>query len=162
MSYTKKGKYYTKVLVSAGNTLLKEKKDYTVGYFTDAACTAPLPAKYELTGDSATLYAKVTGKGDYAAQDKIVSYKLYKLTAVRKIDLGKARIIDSSTGKAFKPQDYTGKPVTPAIRVQVNYLNNVNKGKAVILVNASGSETSGSNTAAFKIGTRSFGLFSWL
>ena len=68
--------------------------------------------------------------------------------------------------------------MTPAIRVQVkegkdwkdvspssyqvNYLNNVNKGKAVILVNASGSETSGSNTAAFKIGTMSFGLFSWL
>ena len=27
MTYTKKGKYYTTVLVSAGNTLLKEKKD---------------------------------------------------------------------------------------------------------------------------------------
>ncbi len=57
-------------------------------------------------------------------------------------------------GKTWKDLDGTLYDIT--------YINNVNKGNATILVNAAGSKTAGSKTTSFKIGTRSFGLFSWL
>ena len=62
-------------------------------------------------------------------------------------------------GKTWKDLDETLYDIT--------FINNVNKGNATILVNAAGSKTAGSKTAgskttSFKIGTRSFGLFSWL
>ncbi len=178
MTYKKKGKYYSMALVAYKNRLLKENKDYTVKYYTDYDCTVPLPAKFRLTGDGAVIYAKVKGKGNYESTEYIKPYVIQKLTATRKIDLSKTRVVDKNTGKAIAAQLYTGKAVCPAIKVQYKegktwkdvdesqyeykYFNNVHKGRATILVDGVGSEVAGSKTAGFSIGKRSFGLFNWL
>ncbi|MCR5503274.1 MAG: InlB B-repeat-containing protein, partial [Lachnospiraceae bacterium] len=178
MTYKKKGKYHAKVFVTDGDTLLKQGRDYTVSYFTDEACTVPLSPNYTLEGDSATLYVKVTGKGNYAAGDRTESYHLYKLTSSRTVDLSKARIVDAATGKKIKTQTYTGRQVEPHIKVQVKtgkkwkdldatqydvtFINNVKKGKATVLVNAKGGRTVGSKTASYSIASRSFSLFGLL
>ncbi|MCR5304648.1 MAG: hypothetical protein K6E33_08815 [Lachnospiraceae bacterium] len=70
---------------------------------------------------------------------------------------------DVAVGK----QKYSGDSIEPSIRVMikqgktwvdvdpanysVTYINNVQKGKAVILVNGNGTETAGSKTAKFSI-----------
>ena len=118
------------------------------------------------------------GKGNYENTEYKKPYVIQKLTATRKIDIGKTRVVDKNTGKAIAKQVYTGKAIYPAIKVQYKegktwkdvdesqyeykYFSNVNKGKATILVYGVGSEVAGSKRVKFSIGTRSFGLFNWL
>ena len=95
--------------------------------------------------------------------------------------MSKAKIVakeKNAKGKdvAVSKQEYNGQEITPEIRVlvkngknweelpedayEVSYLNNVNKGKAVILVNGNGAAYAGSKTAKFTITSMRMGLFS--
>ncbi|MCR5249743.1 MAG: hypothetical protein K6E50_03970, partial [Lachnospiraceae bacterium] len=169
MTYTKPGKFFSKVYVTDGDVQLKEKKDYTVAYYTDEACTNALPAKYTMEEGKSqvVLYAKITGAGNYKSDSsKVVSFALYR-AGEGKIDLSKARIVDPATGKKLGKQEYTGRAVTPAIKVQVKvgktwtdvdpsaynivYSNNVEKGKATVVVSGKGTAATGSKAAVFAI-----------
>ena len=72
-------------------------------------------------------------------------------------------------------QDYTGYEIEPGIRVlikqgnlwkevntsyySVSYINNLNKGKATILITGNGTDAAGSKTASFTISYMSMSLF---
>ena len=89
--------------------------------YTDEACTTALPAKYTMDEgkNQVVLYAKVTGTGSYKSDtSKVVSFVLYRAEE-GKIDLSKARIVDPATGKKLGKQEYSGRAVEPAIKVQV-------------------------------------------
>ncbi|MCR4642025.1 MAG: hypothetical protein K5697_08350, partial [Lachnospiraceae bacterium] len=167
--YSKPGKYFSKLYVTDEGVLLKEKKDYTVSYYTDAECTQALPAKYTMEADKnqVVLYAKVTGTGSYKSDtSKVVSFVLYRAEE-GKLDLTKARIVDPATGKKLGKQEYTGRAVEPAIKVQVkvgktwtdvdpkyytvSYSNNVAKGRATVAVSGKGTSATGSRAATFSI-----------
>ncbi|MBR1770499.1 MAG: hypothetical protein IJ747_00545, partial [Lachnospiraceae bacterium] len=74
---------------------------------------------------------------------------VYKVVNVDKTkDLSKAKIVDAKTGKALGKQEYTGEEIKPEIKVMIGaaevpedtytftYVNNVNKGKATIVITA--------------------------
>ena len=71
-------------------------------------------------------------------------------------------------GNAIRPQIRVlvqqGKTwtVVPAGNYSVSYINNVNRGKATIIVNGDGVNSYGSKKVNFTIGTKNLGLFSWL
>ena len=91
------------------------------------------------------------------------------------INLSKAKIVGKDTTKGVKPQEYTGEYVAPEIDVlvrqgktwvkvdpvnyTVTYINNINKGKAVIMITGCGSNAAGSKTAKFTIRARSMSMF---
>lgn len=95
----------------------------------------------------------------------------------------KAKIVakdKSSKGKdvAVGRQEYTSKAIEPAIRVlikqgkawtevdptyySISYINNLNKGKAVIVLNGNGSNAIGSKKSNFTITNMSISQFSLL
>jgi hypothetical protein len=176
MTYTKPGKYFSKVYVTDGSALLKEKKDYTVSYYTDDACTTALPAKYTMEEGKTqvTLYAKITGTGSYKDDSKVVSFTVYKADA-EKFDLSKARIVEPATLKKPGKVQYNGTALEPVVIVQVKvgkewktvpesaytitYSNNANKGKATIVVSGKGTAASGSKAANFNIIARDMKSF---
>ena len=81
---------------------------------------------------------------------------------------------DVAVGK----QEYSGAEIKPDIRVlfkigktwtevpastySVTYINNIRKGTATILITGDGTNSVGSLTTKFTIGSKSLGLFQWL
>ncbi len=179
MIYKKPGKYLSAPYVTIDGVQLTS-KDYTVKYFDG---TKELTAKDKITlGEdeaSKAITVKVTGKGNYQAQEITTSYLIHKDGAV---NLTKAKIVakDKVKGKdvAVSKQEYTGNEVTPEIRVlvkngkswdevpssayTVNYINNVAKGNATILVTGNGKDAVGSKSSKFVIGAKNIGLFKFL
>ncbi|MBR5420630.1 MAG: InlB B-repeat-containing protein [Lachnospiraceae bacterium] len=166
VAYKKAGKLKTKVFVDLEGSLLKEKKDYSVKYFTDEECSKALPAKFKLDDDmkQLTLYAQIssTGKGGLKEGRRVVSFTVYRLTEEMS-DLGNAKIVAAVDGKKPAKQSFCGTYLEPAIKVMaggkevpagaytVSYVNNVAKGKATIIVSGKGSAAAGSCSAGFTI-----------
>lgn len=134
-------------------------------------------------GDT-TVWVKITGKdkGNYATTDStcyaVASYKVRTKAESDSYDLSKAKItFKDKEGNNIKKVNYTGKPITQDdIMVVVTYkigsetvplnstdhynvefVNNVNKGKATVVITGKSGQTKyvGSKTASFNIGTSS-------
>ena len=146
-------------------------------YYKDEARTLETKKKANYIGledgeDEATVYVKITGKGNYASQDPDVyataSYKVVRNDNAVKLNKVKITILDAD-GKKLKNAEYTGYALEPAIKVEyknpatkqmelldasqyeIQYQNNVGKGKATIVLAGNGTDTVGSKTATFKI-----------
>ena len=91
---------------------------------------------------------------------------------MKSVTLASAKITESGNSKkSVPPQSYTGAALTPGFDVYVkegrewkivgptfytaSYVNNVQKGTAVILVTGKGDKAAGSKKANFRIGVRS-------
>lgn len=182
MVYTKPGKYISAPMVSINGTLLST-KDYSVKYYDG---DTELDGKSKLTLDdnvmSKEITVKITGRGNYLEQEIITTYHVLKMNASM-TDLSKVRIVakqKDSNGKdvAVGKKEYTGKGIRPAVRVliksektwmevpssyySVNYVNNIKRGKATIIITGDGINTIGTKKATFTIGTNNLGLFRWL
>jgi hypothetical protein len=169
--YTKAGIYKSVPYVSIDGVALKS-SDYTVTYYLDKELKTEMKGKstVSLGADetSATVWVKIVGKGNYLSADAnayaTASYEVSPATD--KFDLSKAVITFEGGAKTVKAE-YTGKAVEPTVTIgkgknakevpagsyEVIYVNNVNKGKAtVVVVPAAGStECVGSKTATFSI-----------
>lgn len=168
----KAGIYKVKPVVCANNTLLKN-SDMTITYYTDEDMTAEMAGSNKAEPGS-TVYMKIVGKGNYAAKDEndfvTASYKI--VSADKDHDLGKAKIVDVTTGKAIKAT-YTGKAIEPTVKVligktevpadayEVEFINNVNKGKATVIIKATDTlengdpnPYAGSKAATFSIANK--------
>ena len=179
--YSKPGKYFAVPYVTINNVTVS-KKDYSVEYLDENGQAITGKISLENYEDSKTITVRVTGKRYYQDTVKETTYKVARVTG-DVVNISSARIVaaeKNSKGKdvAVAKQEYTGGTVRPDIRVlvkegkkwveldkknyQVIYINNVNKGKATILVQGKGSSVVGSKTATFTIGTKSFSFFSFL
>lgn len=174
--YTKAGTYFSKPYVTIDGVALKS-SDYTLSYYKDAELTEQITSKNKLTlpeqSDVATVYVKITGKGNYAvAEDAYLtdSYQVYRKSAYK--DFTKVRVtVVNDQGTKLGKADYTGKALEPKVKVEIKdgktyrtltegtdytvaYVSNINKGKATIVLNGCG-EYAGSKTAYFTIGAKS-------
>lgn len=179
--YSKPGKYFAIPYVTINNATIS-KKDYSVEYLDENGQAITGKISLENNEDSKTITVRVTGKRYY---QNTVKETTYKVTRVKQdvVNISNAKIVaaeKNSKGKdvAVAKQEYTGGTVRPDIRVlvkegknwveldkknyQVIYINNVNKGKATILVQSKGSSVVGSKATTFSIGTKNFGFFSFL
>ncbi len=174
--YTGKlGAYKSIPYVTVNGVLLKS-ADYTVSYYKDSGRTQVIDGKtasssVNLTDSDKqqTVYEKIEGKGNYQGT-LTAEYNVYKLTE-DVINLAKAKVSFVEGNKA----EYTGEGVQPEIEVmyksgrewkkvdandigtyvRVTYINNVNKGKATVMINGSGGRYVGSKTAVFSITPKS-------
>lgn len=172
MVYTgKPGAYKSIPYVTVNGALLKS-SDYKVSYYKDPDRSQVIngktaSGKMELAdGDKQkTVYMKIEGKGNYTGT-LTAQYNVYKL-ADDAIDLTKAKINFVDGNRA----EYTGEGVEPAIEVlyktgsgwtkvdandigtyiNATYINNVDKGRATVMINSNGGKYAGSKTAAFNI-----------
>lgn len=140
------------------------------------------------TGDT-TVWVMIKGKGNYATTDStcyaVASYKVRTKAESDSYDLSKAKItFKDKEGNNIKKVNYTGKPITQKdITVVVTYkignetvplnstdhynvkfVNNVNKGKATVVITGTPGQTKyvGSKTASFNIGTSSIkNIINW-
>lgn len=184
--YKKPGKYLSKPFVSLDGVQLKT-SDYTVKYYEGEVSDVTAEGVKELTSKDTLEFAEgeeskiitiaATGKGNYT-KTALGTYEVVKAKA-ETIDLTKAKIVakDKVNGKDVKvaKQEYTGYAIEPEIRVivkvnkvwtdvdpslyDISYINNVNKGSAVILVNGNGTETAGSKNVKFSIINMNMNLF---
>ena len=178
--YGKPGKYLSEPYVSIGGVLLA-KKDYTVKYYigtTDITTNS----KYALTGDSASVSIVLKGKGNYAGNE----VRFENCYTIRKapdnaIDLSKIKVtMKGNIKKGIPTQQYTGLAIEPEYDIyvkvgnewkkasdaglaegtdyEVTFINNVNKGNAVILVTSKSTSSKAIKGKAvkFKIGARGF------
>jgi hypothetical protein len=187
-TYNKPGKYMSAPMVMIGSRLLGS-KDFTVKYYDGAVDTAnEITSKNKLKitladeEKSREIFVVVTGKGNYEETSLTTSYKVYRADKDQ-VDLSKCKIVardKNSKGKdiAVSAQEYTGDRVEPQFRVlkkngktweevdsstySFDYVNNVNRGSATIIVNGNGQDSVGSVSTKFKIGTRNMGIFSFL
>jgi hypothetical protein len=177
--YKKSGVYKSTPYVSMNGSVIKA-SNYTVSYYTDSEMKLEMNRKNRITvGDnetSATVYVKITGKGNYAGTELTGEYRVTKASE-DSINISNARvtIVDQYGNKTAK-LSYTGKEVTPSLKVEVKsgksyrtlteeeissaldirYVNNINKGKATVVINAKAdSGYIGSRTASFNIVTKS-------
>ena len=172
--YGKPNLYRSAPFVSIGGVSVG-KKDYTVKYFDG---TKELGEKEKITLDAGqtekTVTVKATGKNNYKAEESAAfTYRVVKVSG-NMINLSKAKIVAKGKTKAVGKQEYTGEYVMPEIDVlvkqgktwvktdpanyTVTYINNINKGKAVIMVTGKGS-AAGSKTAKFTIKAKSMSKF---
>ncbi len=170
-AYTgKRGAYKSVPYVTVNGVLLKS-SDYKVSYYKDPDKTQVIDGRtasssVDLTEqDSQTVYVKIESKGNYEGI-LTAEYNVYKL-AEGVIDLTKAKVNFVGGNKAV----YTGEGVGPDIEIlykegrkwekidandigtyiTVTYINNVNKGKATVMINGNGGRYVGSKTAVFNI-----------
>ncbi|MBQ8945470.1 MAG: InlB B-repeat-containing protein [Lachnospiraceae bacterium] len=186
--YTKPGKYLSAPFVSIGGVQLKA-SEYTVKYYegevsdVTAVDVKELTSKDKISIDgtdtSKTITVVVTAKDINYTGTATGTYEIVK-PATGTIDISKAKIVakaKSTKGKDVMvgKQEYNGMPVEPEIRVlvksgktwtevdsnlyDVTYVNNVNKGKATILVSGNGDTCIGSRTARFTITSMRMSLF---
>ena len=186
--YTKPGKYLSAPFVSVGGVQLKA-SEYTVKYYEGEVSDVTAEDVKELTSKdkisidgtdtSKTITVVVTAKDINYTGTATRTYEIVK-PATGTIDISKAKIVakaKSTKGKDVMvgKQEYNGMPVEPEIRVlvksgktwteadsniyDVTYVNNVNKGKATILVIGDGDTCIGSRTAKFTITSMRMSLF---
>ena len=186
--YNKPGKYLFAPMVMVGDRLLGS-KDYNVKYYDGAVdasteITSRNKLKITLADDekSREIFVVVSGKGNYEETSLTTSYKVYRADK-KQVDLSKCKIVardKNSKGKdiAVSAKEYTGDRVEPQFRVlkkngktweevdssiySFDYVNNVNRGSATIIVNGNGQDSVGSVSTKFKIGTRNMGIFNFL
>ncbi len=182
MIYNKPGSYtsapYVFLKTMDGRNSLLTKNDYTVESYKIGEVDITKEKKYTQADDSVTVSITVKGKGNFAAETvtKAAAYKIRKAAVATKYDLSKAKIVDkNSNKKSVADKEYTGEAIEPPIDVyakpisggneeiinpslyDVTYINNVEKGNAVILVKAKDDEqVVGSRSAEFKIVARGF------
>ncbi len=181
MLYTKPGKYISTPFVSIDGIKLSA-KDYFVTY-TDGTNEITAKTKITLGPDekSRTITVIATGKGNFKAQEVTTTYRIVRRDA-EAIDLSKAKIVakDKVNNKdvAVSKQEYTGRAIKPEIRVlvkegknwkevpesayKVNYINNIQKGNATIMITGDGKTAVGSKTAKFTISSKNLSLFKLL
>ncbi len=171
--YAKPGRYRSTPYVSIDGVVLK-KSNYTVNYYIGES-NVPLKANEKLTlseeENEQAITVRVTGKGNYEGKTVSGTYRVTR-AAADAVDLTKARIMSAEKNRtgnhiALPAVAYTGKECKPDITVlvkngkkwvpldpssyTVTYLNNVEKGKATVLVTGKGGAAVGSRTAGFTI-----------
>lgn len=177
--YSKPGKYISEPLVSIGGVQLT-KKDYTVRYYdSNTEINSKTKVAFKSDETSRAITVKVTGKGNFMAQEITTGYLILKAET---INLTKAKIVAkekvNGKDKAVSAQEYTGKEIKPEIRVLVKngknwtevsedaytvyYIGNVQKGKATILVKGKDGLAAGSKSVKFSIGAKNIGFFKLL
>jgi hypothetical protein len=176
--YSKPNVYKSTPYVTVDGVTLKA-SEYTVKYYTDSAYTEEMDSKNNRInlGSSKTsqpVYVEIDfdkKNGNYTGK----AYGTYNVTrkAANDIDISKSKItVLDGEGNKIAKLNYTGYGLTPTLKIEVKkgttyetidksdyykyfdiqYINNVNKGKATILINAiSGSGYTGSKTATFSI-----------
>jgi hypothetical protein len=130
------------------------------------------PVKVADGADYATVYFRVSGKGNYEGSTVDGEYKVWKQND-NLVDLSKAKItlLDES-GNQLKKMSFTGKECTPEVKVTVtkgsgknkiettltkdvdytvDYVNNINTGKATVVIKAVNGNSIGSKTTTFTI-----------
>jgi hypothetical protein len=174
--YNKPNVYKSAPTVTYNGTTVKA-SEYTVKYYHDKACEREItkldPVSIEDDIDYATVYVKIKGKGTIYQGEYYTQYKVWKSTADT-IDLSKARI--TFTGETKNKVGYKGYALTPSIKIEIksgnkyipvenpetyfdiDYYNNINQGKATVVVkakenlkNADGKAYIGSKSANFTI-----------
>ena len=177
----KPGIYKSAPYVSINDVSLKS-SDYTVIYWNDPACNAnEIKGKENnitVAGEPVTVYVKIVAKGNNyetpSGTYATASYKVYPKPSDSRYDLSKAKItlaFKDKEGNIVKRPEFIGDGIEvkpSAIKVQyksgnkwktvpakdytVEYVNNVYKGKATILIKANSTEYVGSKTTTFNIG----------
>ncbi len=180
MVFKKAGVYKSAPYVDLDGVTLK-KSDYTVSYYLDDPRYNQNPREMnrnnKVTAGDTTVWVKVVGKGNYASEDKkCYAVGSYKVCAKQgeSLDLSKAKIsFKDSKETAIKKTEYTGNPIDgDNIKVEVTckvngqnkvleenkdytveFVNNVNKGKATVIIRGAKDQTTyvGSKTATFSI-----------
>ncbi len=175
MVYTGKPGAYKSIPYVTVNGVLLKSSDYNVSYYKDVDRSQVIDGKtasssVDLTdSDKQTVYMKIEGKGNYEGI-LTAQYDVYKLIEGT-IDLSKAKVTIVGGNKV----EYTGEGVAPDIEIKyksdsgwktidvddigtyitVTYINNVNKGKATVMVNGNGDRYVGSKTATFNVVSKS-------
>ncbi|WP_022777185.1 leucine-rich repeat protein [Butyrivibrio sp. AE3009] len=178
MVYSKPGTYMSKPVVSLNGKALST-KDYTVKYYVNGSLvTAKNKVKLDEV-NSKEIKVTIQGTGNYTGSVS-KTYKVVK--ALNNIDLSKAKIVaKAKKGKkdvAVGNQQYTGQEIQPRIRVlvksgnswikvspeyyTVTYVNNINPGKATILITGDCKNAVGGKTAEFKIVNKKLDLIKFL
>lgn len=153
-----------------GTNSLLSSSNYKVTYYiqdpTNNGGALQMKGKNK-AGDGDTVWVKLEAKGKNYSGEKIVSYKVRQAQ-----DLSKARItFQDAGGRDVKSTAYTGSKITSSqIKAVVNgalaekdtdievvYVNNINKGKATVIVKAAGGDGckyTGCKKATFSIVAR--------
>jgi hypothetical protein len=176
--YNKPDVYTSKPYVTLDKVALKA-SDYTVKYYTDDTRNDVVdkrnnPVKVADGADYATVYFRVSGKGNYEGSTVDGEYKVWKQND-NLVDLSKAKItlLDES-GNQLKKMSFTGKECTPNKVVvtigsgknlktldsgvyTVDYVNNINTGKATVVIKAVNGNSIGSKTTTFTITKKKIG-----
>lgn len=174
--YKKPGIYKTKVYVSVDRVLLKP-SDYTVTYELSDGTEMTGGNKLDLSKVSSTVTVRIRGKGNYAGAGEIRTSYEVRPVEEGKIDLSKAKVtvVEEDSNQKLKSVQYDGTVKKPRLLIQVKegksyreltqgeyaalapyitYVNNVNKGKATVVVNGDGVLFTGSKSVAFSIAKR--------
>ena len=155
---------------------LRKNVDYTVTYLYNGKKIDANKIKLDQNEKSREITVKITGKGNYSEESVEKTYTVKKIEAKSEtIDLTKAKIYAKGTKKAIPAQGYIGEPLEPEIDVyvkigntwqkvdesfySVSYVNNIERGKAKIIVNGDGEKAVGSRVGTFSIKKW---MFSWL
>ena len=153
--------------VSIDGVQLTQNTDYTVTYWYNGLKINANKIKLAANEESRVITVKITGKGNYEAETFEDNYTVKKVPAQSVVNLSKAKIYAKGTKKAVPDQGYIGEPLEPEIDVYVKigktwtkvdeslytvtYVNNIERGKAKILVNGDGEGAVGSRQGTFKI-----------
>ena len=172
MAYSKAAKYLSVPYINVENVALT-KKDYTAAYFIGERdiTKAKITDNDFGNADTINVTVKITlgGKKNSGYSGTLTgSYTITKTDADH--DLSKATVRLMRDGKALKSIEYTGKPmelgddvevivtigknktVVGASEYELHYSNNINKGKATVIVAAKeGSSYHGSKATSVKI-----------
>lgn len=164
--------------VSIDGVQLAQNTDYTVTYWYNGQQINADKIKLAANEESRVITVKITGKGNYEAETFETTYTVKKLPAQSVVNLSKAKIYAKGTKKAVPAQGYIGEPLEPEIdvyvkigktwtkvdesRYTVTYVNNIERGKAKILVNGDGEGAIGSKNSTFKIVRWKFSLLNQL
>lgn len=153
------------------NTLI-DPSNYKVTYYTENPANnagAAQMAGSNKVGEGGTVWVKLEAKGNKYCGEKIVSYQVRRAK-----DLSKARItFKDADGRTVRNTAYTGRQITAAqikaaveidsapakgTDLEVIYINNVNRGKAIVIVKGTdkdGCQYVGDKKASFGIVARS-------
>ena len=168
--------YKSKPIVDIDGVTLKA-SNYTVKYYKDAEMTDEIIGKNKVSLGAdekyATIYVKIVGKGNYAPANgeyATAEYKVYAKDGYKNLSKARITFVDEN-GSKLKNVAYTGNELEPAVKVEykvgktwvevpadryeVSYTNNVNKGKATVVVTGNGDEYAGSKTAKISIVAKS-------
>ncbi|MCR4938194.1 MAG: Ig-like domain-containing protein [Lachnospiraceae bacterium] len=163
VSNGKAGTYYSAPYVEVNHVLLKS-SDYTCSYYSDAGCTAEITksAPLSVSGDAATVYVKISGKGNYTGTAPIISYKVYP-SGKASLQSAKA-VLKDSEGNVIKTMDYTGSTVKPASAdvtlsgsavsadsYKIVCFGNLYKGMAVAVINGNGGTYCGAKAVKYSV-----------
>lgn len=186
--YSGKANIYKSVPIVTIDGVTVKASNYKVSYYTDKSMSQSslISSKNKVTigeGESyAIVYVKIEGKGSYHEGDAYAltgSYKVCKKSD-QVIDLSGAKVsFYDKNGTQITKLDYTGRAVEPyktqvtckvggkeitlaENQYNISCLNNMNKGKATVLITGTGVKGEGglsfvgSKTAAYQIKKRSF------